>query len=188
GGDLVRRKKMRVRERDGHAHVDDVRAAAGAAELLDCVHLLLAAAVRVVGGDGDAVLGVEAVKDGAVVRPVARQRDHVELALRLSGLHESVHATAVGSGLCCLRSTAAGGAAATAAPTRGYDDQCHDGQAEVASQTTQLHPSIPSKYRPRGLCDPVEQSNDGYSLPTMQGHRSPVRLISVSRRLNASGH
>src|SRR6266705_7043147 len=39
-----------------------------------------------------------------------------------------------------------------------------------------------------GCATQFEQSNDGYSPPTMQGHRSAVRLISVSRRSKGSGH
>jgi hypothetical protein len=49
-------------------------------------------AIRLVGGDRDAVLGLEALDDLAVVGPVRRQGDDVERALLLGGCDEPVHA------------------------------------------------------------------------------------------------
>src|SRR5216117_2759920 len=80
---LVGREEIGVGEGDLHADVDDVRRAAGARELLDGVDLFLAAPVRVGRGDVDPVLCLEAGDDGAVVRPVRGQRDHVQLAFLL---------------------------------------------------------------------------------------------------------
>jgi hypothetical protein len=64
----------------------------------DGVDLVLAGAVGVLDGDLDAVLLLEAVDEGAVVGPVAGQRDGVERALLLGRLHQGVESAEVGGG------------------------------------------------------------------------------------------
>ena len=105
-----------------------------ALELLGGVDLVLAGAVGLVGVDLDVVLVLERLDDVAVVGPVRRQRDDVELALLLRGLDQRVHAAEVlgrGRGLgvgaaaaaaAALSSSSAGGPqAASAAVARERD-------------------------------------------------------------------
>src|SRR6266702_1924081 len=90
---LVWRELGGVGQRHGLADVDHIRRAAGAVERVD---LVLAAAVRVERGDVDSVLGLEASDDGAVVRPVGRQRDDRQLALGLGGRDKRIHSATAG--------------------------------------------------------------------------------------------
>ena len=94
GRHLVRSPQMVVGALDGErrAHVDHVGRAALALELLHGGDLLPAGALGVGVGDLDAVLGGEVLHDRAVVGPVGRQRDDVELAFLLGGRDQSAHA------------------------------------------------------------------------------------------------
>src|SRR6185437_14656143 len=93
-GDLVVRPVAGRLAGDGEgvAHVHHVGRAALALELLDRVQLVLAGTLGVRVGDLNAVLGGERLHDRAVVRPVGRQRDDVEVPLRLGGGDKGVHA------------------------------------------------------------------------------------------------
>ena len=95
GGDLVGREHVGVGQGHGLAEVEDVGRTVGALELLGGVDLVLAGRVGLVGLHGDAVLVLEGLDDVAVVGPVRRERDDVELALLLGRLHEGVHAAQV---------------------------------------------------------------------------------------------
>ena len=93
--DLVRREHRRVGQRHRLAEVEDVGRGALALLLVRGVDLVLAGGVGLRGVHLDAVLVGERLDDRAVVGPVRRQGDDVELALLLGRLDEGVHAAEV---------------------------------------------------------------------------------------------
>jgi hypothetical protein len=91
GGDLVRREHRGVGQGDRLAEVEDVGGPVGPLELVGRVDLLLAVGVGLGRVDLNAVLGAERLDDLAIVGPVRRQRDDVQLTLRLGRGDEGVH-------------------------------------------------------------------------------------------------
>ena len=85
GRDLVGGEQIGVAQRDVAAEVEHVRRAVLAAQLVRGVDLVLAVGVRLGAVDLDAVLLRERLDHLAVVRPVRRQRDDVQLTFFLCG-------------------------------------------------------------------------------------------------------
>ena len=92
---LYGREHRGVGQRDRLPEIEHVGCGALALLLVGGVDLVLAGGVGLRRVHLDAVLVGERLDDGAVVGPVRRQRDDIELALLLGGLDEAVHAAEV---------------------------------------------------------------------------------------------
>ena len=107
-GDLVRREHRGVGQCHRLAEIEHVRRGALALLLVGGVDLVLAGGVGLRRVDLDAVLVGERLDDGAVVGPIRRQGNHIELALLLGRRDEGVHPAEVRGG-CRLADLDAGG-------------------------------------------------------------------------------
>ena len=120
-------------------------------EVVGGVDLVLRRAVRLVGVDLDVVLVLEGRDHLAVVGPVGRQRDDVELALVLGGLDEVVHAAEVLGGRGGRRVDAALGGGVGLLLGSSTAGCCREGRhhGERCERLAGLHRGPPRRARPR---------------------------------------
>ncbi len=143
---LVGREVVGRLQRHVGAEVEHVGRLVGALVGVGGGDLLLRGGVRGLLVDLDAVLGLEALDDGAVVGPVVRQGDDVELALGLRGGDQPFHPAEVGGGRRGRgvdggrpRRGRIGGLGGGGGTTAGGERQGHGGQAREGGRADSTH-------------------------------------------------